>query len=63
MPRIKIEGLPEEYILIKDYQQEKYALILINGDVLRQKAIGHWDYQPSLAECLLQVKALKELGE
>ena len=63
MPRIKLEGLPEEFILIKDTRAEKYALILVNGNVLRQTAIGHWDYEPSLDECLLQIKALKELEE
>ena len=61
MPRIKLDGLPEEFLLIKDSKQESYALVHIISDCMRQPAIGKWNYQPSLDECLLQVKALREL--
>ena len=60
---IVVPGLPEEYMVIANKGETKFALIKIVANAIRQHQLGIFDHVPSLDEAEMQIRALKELDE
>ena len=60
---VQVPGLSDEYFVISNEEGTKFALVWKVANAIRQQQLGIFDHVPSILECEMQIKALKELEE
>ena len=58
---VQVPGLSDEYFVISNKDETKFALIKIVANAIRQHQLGIFDHSPSLEECNQQISALQKL--
>ena len=58
---VQVPGLSDEYFVISNEEETKFALVWKVANAIRQHQLGIFDHSPNLDECNQQISALQKL--